>query len=393
MKLPRVVRWFLWLVALPALAVLGLRTFVGNVYYVDSHSMEPLLHGAAEGGDYVLVLFDSAPQVERFDVVVLRRPHERDPLVKRVGGLPGEQVQISGGDLFINGRRLPPDAPRPPWIPIYDSARHAFAEHFHFDRNRWRATPDGGYRIDGGDAKASFAKLRMRGLDDYVAPDHERVEGKVFVNDLALEIEFRRLAAGAQLLLKVTEESDVFRAELAMKNALDGTLTLSRVVRGIDGDAEPEKLAVTDVTLDDGEAWHTLRLANRDNELRVELDVPRAVITHLYTTNTPSLRQTEGGFAHILPRAECGGTSLDVEIRRVRVERDVMYLDLGPWGTTEPLTLGPEQLFLLGDNSRESNDSREWGPVPRTSLMGLPRAVVWPPERLGAQPFRAQPGP
>ena len=38
-----------------------------------------------------------------------------------------------------------------------------------------------------------------------------------------------------------------------------------------------------------------------------------------------------------------------------------------------------EAIFVLGDNSPESLDSREFGPVPLDSVLGLPAAVVWPP--------------
>jgi signal peptidase I len=42
----------------------------------------------------------------RWEVVVFRNPlRAREPFVKRVVGLPGESVQVRGGDLFINGRR------------------------------------------------------------------------------------------------------------------------------------------------------------------------------------------------------------------------------------------------------------------------------------------------
>ncbi len=37
--------------------------------------------------------------------------------------------------------------------------------------------------------------------------------------------------------------------------------------------------------------------------------------------------------------------------------------------------------FVLGDNSAESFDSRFWGPVPRTHIMGRLTRICWPPER------------
>jgi signal peptidase I len=41
------------------------------------------------------------------------------------------------------------------------------------------------------------------------------------------------------------------------------------------------------------------------------------------------------------------------------------------------------EYFFMGDNRRESCDSREWGSVPRRNIIGEVFAVYWPPNRIG----------
>ena len=41
------------------------------------------------------------------------------------------------------------------------------------------------------------------------------------------------------------------------------------------------------------------------------------------------------------------------------------------------------QYFMMGDNRRNSCDSRAWGTVPRANLIGPVFLTYWPPQRLG----------
>jgi len=69
----------------------------------------PVSGGVEKPGDTIFCfkgqLRNSCPK--RFDVVLFRNPEKPgEKVVKRVIGLPGETVSIAGGDIFIDGKRL-----------------------------------------------------------------------------------------------------------------------------------------------------------------------------------------------------------------------------------------------------------------------------------------------
>ena len=111
---PRSSRWLREAVIVVVVAVLVavlLRTFVVQTFYIPSGSMEPTLHV----GDRILVnkLSYRLHGVGRGDIVVFSRPPaencggpEVNDLVKRVIGLPGEIISVSGGYVYVDGRRL-----------------------------------------------------------------------------------------------------------------------------------------------------------------------------------------------------------------------------------------------------------------------------------------------
>lgn len=95
-------KWFI----LAALLIYVLHSFVITVYIVSGESMVPNLNN----GDFVLVdkvKYDFVDP-QRGDVVVVRYPGdpENKYYVKRIIGLPGETVKVSGGNVYIDDQLL-----------------------------------------------------------------------------------------------------------------------------------------------------------------------------------------------------------------------------------------------------------------------------------------------
>jgi signal peptidase I len=112
-----------WIIELAGVVVVALvvafllRTFVIATYSIPSGSMEPTL----QVGDRIVVnkLSYHLHGVDRGNIIVFSTPPTEDcagppvaDLVKRVIGLPGETISLSGGNVFINGRPL-----AEPWLP------------------------------------------------------------------------------------------------------------------------------------------------------------------------------------------------------------------------------------------------------------------------------------
>ncbi len=49
----------------------------------------------------------------------------------------------------------------------------------------------------------------------------------------------------------------------------------------------------------------------------------------------------------------------------------------------DPITIPPGYYFMMGDNRDFSDDSRFWGPVPRSWIIGEAFFTYWPPDRIG----------
>jgi signal peptidase I len=65
-------------------------------------------------------------------------------------------------------------------------------------------------------------------------------------------------------------------------------------------------------------------------------------------------------------------------------DRYIVHCD-GEAACTFPqtITVPPGDFYMMGDNRPDSEDSRFWGPVPRSWIIGKAFLTYWPPDRIG----------
>jgi len=49
----------------------------------------------------------------------------------------------------------------------------------------------------------------------------------------------------------------------------------------------------------------------------------------------------------------------------------------------QTITIPPGRYFMMGDNRGDSDDSRFWGPIPESWMVGEVFFTYWPPDRIG----------
>lgn len=112
----------------------GIHTFIAEMRYIPSDSMQPTL----EVGDLLLVekLSYRFQPPQRNDLVIFNAPPEleaqnlHNDLIKRVVGLPGDVVQIHAGQTLINSKVI--DEPYLKERPTYNYGPVTVPQHQYF---------------------------------------------------------------------------------------------------------------------------------------------------------------------------------------------------------------------------------------------------------------------
>ncbi len=364
-------------------------------------------------GDRLLVqkgLYDSR-RPNRWEVAVFRFPGEpSQAYVKRVVGLPGESIQVLGGDVYIDGRiaRKSLREQRAMRVPVYDNnflPRDA-------DRiPRWVARRGGpGRHLPSGWRARGTTFVHETGAQETSAestdwllyrhwdPDRGRSEP---VRDFNMynggDLRGENPVADLMLEARIAVAPDVRCIRIRLRSGED-RFVVSLPVDGL-GDVEVRRngspltttrLGGTLASSPRGSPrFATLVASVIDRRLAVALDGEPVFAPIDYDDPMTGSGKRDGPVA----LGVCGGT---MEVRDLRLFRDVHYTSTlplmarRPFGIDVPFRLGADEFFVLGDNSPVSNDSRFWAAspvVPGEHFVGKPFLVHLPGQVVPLQVF------
>jgi hypothetical protein len=323
-------------------------------------------------------------QVER----LVENPQDMNYIMRCVA-LPGEELAIVDGDLFVDGERMQkgPHEIEDLWIAVHDTnlrprtpvadgpawkAAEEVSKGWNFERSQWQIQSDADVA----------AELRFAGplADQYAyelpedAVNHARptvrdwritVDLGEFTGDGALGFYWRQGGRGTCIGVTPRGAAQVFGDPVHFAAETD---------EPPDGAPARGKISRVTFAVRDGAAYLSIDgqvLATVDLE-PLGLDEARAAAA------TGDARPPEFG---IVARS-CNAT-----LRRIELHRDVYYRTLqqmDPWTAhsddDNSWQLGDEY-FFLGDQSPQSQDCRFIGPIHEREIIGIARWCYWPPER------------
>ncbi len=335
--------------------------------------------GIPKAGDRILVHkwpFELSSWLgpHRWDVIVFRDPaNPEENYIKRLVGLPGESVEIVDGDVYINGEiaRKPAAAQNALWFVVYDQ-NHARSTLADDAPTPWIAADESPPSLGWSDLDERVVKYH--GPDDAPRsirfdPIHSRyylrdVYGynvnapDTLVGDVRLSAEIHWDSGEGELAWELVRGDDVFTLRLAA----DGAVTVTRIAGG-DDHPSPRFSLVGRLPYSLQGRTTAVRFAHVDYRVWVEID------GQILLSTTPGQYEPDlQALRHMTRSAPVGlrvtARKFDGELRDLRIDRDVHYtrtsVSSQRAAAGEPFQLGPDSFFVLGDNSPNSHDGREW---------------------------------
>lgn len=385
-------------------------------YFQPPHAI-----GNLKNGDRIFVLKSiyQISEPKRWDVVVFKNPvNPRDNYIKRMIGLPGETVQLIGGDVYINGeiQRKPANVQHEQWMPIFLQDYQPFSAAGHFEHlqqsgqdvhnekyawdrsfentlgSQWQFQPDR-YVLADTARKEHTLEYQTKNLNEFKARyaynDSSRYSYMPTCTDLMISFYTNSDYIDGYVGARLEKGGVLYSATVEF----DGALIFSKTVGSITRELER--------TLTGGiqkPGFQKFEFANVDQKLVLRWGDKRFTYDlHKDPDFAPVEEEAER------PRVQIFAAGL-LELRHIGLYRDIYYRGSEAYAeratAEKPFTLGEDEYFVCGDNSNNSSDGRMWsvpgignngreyrpGIVPHEYLMGKAVMVYW------AQAYQPAPG-
>lgn len=344
----------------------------------------------------------------RWEVAVFHFPGDpSQAYVKRVVGLPGEIIQIRHGDVYIDNQiaRKTPQEQRAMRVLVYDN-NHVPRDSDRFPRWRGRRGMSrfpmpSGWRtegqklvhdpVDARDGRVDWIEYkhwdpdrgRYAPIYDFHAYNGIDVRGEHAIRDLMVEATLEAGAVVKEFSIRIVSGADWFQIDIPTQKTLPPIVSRNwRVVETRNPRAG---------LLPDGPLPRPMQLdvSVMDRRLTAHLDGVPLFDPLDYEKASIGPNPGESPIAF-------GVRDGSLTLREIRLYRDVYYTNSLafapriPFGVDHPYTLGPDEYFVLGDNSAVSNDSRFWpgSPVvPGELFLGKPFLVHLPGQVVPLEVF------
>ncbi len=327
----------------------------------------------------------------RWEAAALRHPLRADEIaVKRIVGLPGESIEIRGGDVYADGRirRKNLARQRAMGVPVYDASFPPTRPPV--PPPRWRSEgPSSGWRSDRGifthpPRPGNGAKKgTVPGRIDWLVYHHRRRGPKGFQDSPVVDLhgynqsrprreEDVHAVADLMLSFYLTPRSQRGTFHLRIGDGRERFVALLRFERGglryeVRHDGRP--IAGASGEAAEGKGRRLIEAALIDRRFLLAIDGVTLVRRATKWDRPPSAGTST-------PLA-IGAQGLAVTLEDMRIFRDVYYTRPAGGKSSGLIRLGGNEYYVLGDNSPVSEDSRHWpngGAVAGDLLLGKP---VW----------------
>lgn len=339
--------------------------FILEAYKIPTGSMQPTLMGfdnGKGGGVFDRVLVDKLSyqfrDPQRHEVVVFKYPLDKSKnFIKRLWGMPGEEMEIRDGDVFVRQEGGEWHIPRRSDGLLKSMLRQVDTKNeWHVPSRGWKIAGDTLIADSGGQAqfprtKASVKDVYGDGYPGKLGAIVNRMKAHVAIHDVGdLRIEFDICASEGCREIEVEFREGFRRYRLRIpgpKAAETSRPSLALRMNGNDADPE-ESVAEETYRLPAGHCV-TVRAENIDDLVRLWIDGDEVL-----RAEVPPLPQRDLSQTGINLRTQEGGA----EFRDIRVWRDIYYTTSGQKYSRWNIPEG--QYVMLGDNSQDSSDSRDW---------------------------------